>query len=66
MSYAHRRAPRADLPSPATTITNAILARLEAGTRPWVKPWTGGATPRPLPDLNSSSRTNAEHGNISD
>lgn len=48
MSYAHRRAPRADLPSPAATITNAILARLEAGTRPWVKPWTGGATPRPL------------------
>ena len=42
------RAPRADLPSPAQVITDAIIARLEAGTRPWKKPWTGIAAQRPL------------------
>ena len=34
--------------SPAETITNAIIARLEAGVRPWVQPWTGTAISRPL------------------
>lgn len=34
--------------SPAETITAAILERLEAGARPWVKPWTGSAIDRPL------------------
>jgi len=42
------RAPRPDLPSPAQVITDAIIARLEAGTRPWRKPWTGTAPQRPL------------------
>jgi hypothetical protein len=27
--------------SPATRITQEIIARLEAGTKPWVKPWRG-------------------------
>ena len=35
-------------PSPAETITNAIIARLEAGVRPWRQPWTGTAISRPL------------------
>lgn len=35
-------------PLPAARITAAIVARLEAGTRPWVKPWRGAPTPRPL------------------
>lgn len=35
-------------PSPAETITQAIIARLEAGTKPWVKPWSGGTVSRPL------------------
>jgi antirestriction protein ArdC len=35
-------------PSPAETITAAIVERLEAGTRPWVQPWTGGSVSRPL------------------
>jgi hypothetical protein len=34
--------------SPADTITQAIIARLEAGTRPWVQPWTGTSVSRPL------------------
>lgn len=34
--------------SPADTITQAIIARLEAGTRPWVRPWSGAAVSRPL------------------
>ena len=40
--------PRHDLPSPAQTITDAIIARLEAGVRPWKKPWTGAPPLRPL------------------
>lgn len=40
--------PANDRPSPADTITRAIIERLEAGTRPWVRPWTGGAVSRPL------------------
>jgi antirestriction protein ArdC len=35
-------------PSPAETITQAIIERLEAGTRPWVRPWTGAPMSRPL------------------
>jgi len=43
------RSPRsATRPSPADTITQAIIERLESGTRPWVRPWTGGAISRPL------------------
>lgn len=38
----------ADKPSPADTITNAIIDRLEAGVRPWVKPWRPGIGGRPL------------------
>jgi antirestriction protein ArdC len=38
----------ASRPSPAETITAAILERLEAGTRPWVQPWTGASVSRPL------------------
>jgi antirestriction protein ArdC len=34
--------------SPAETITAAIIERLEAGTRPWVQPWTGASVSRPL------------------
>ncbi len=34
--------------SPADTVTQAIIERLEAGTRPWVRPWTGGGSSRPL------------------
>jgi antirestriction protein ArdC len=34
--------------SPAETITALIVERLEAGTRPWVQPWTGAAVSRPL------------------
>ncbi len=45
----HKRdAAGADIPSPAQIITDAIIARLEAGTRPWKKPWTGTAPSRPL------------------
>lgn len=43
-----RFAPRADVPSPAQIITDAILARLEAGTRPWRRPWGQSAIGRPL------------------
>lgn len=35
-------------PTAADTITQAIIARLEAGTRPWVRPWTGTSVSRPL------------------
>jgi antirestriction protein ArdC len=35
-------------PSPAETITAAIIAKLEAGTRPWVQPWSGASVSRPL------------------
>jgi antirestriction protein ArdC len=35
-------------PSPAEIITAAIVERLEAGTRPWVQPWTGASVSRPL------------------
>lgn len=35
-------------PSPADIITGAIIDRLEAGVRPWVKPWRPGLGGRPL------------------
>lgn len=36
-------------PSPAETITRAIIERLEAGVRPWVRPWrSSGEQGRPL------------------
>ena len=34
--------------SPATRITQEIIARLEAGTKPWIKPWRGVSVSRPL------------------
>lgn len=34
--------------SPTTRITQEIIARLEAGTRPWIKPWRGVPVSRPL------------------
>lgn len=37
-----------DKPSPADTITNTIIDKLEAGVRPWIKPWRPGLGGRPL------------------
>ncbi|CAM3041740.1 zincin-like metallopeptidase domain-containing protein [Sphingomonas zeae] len=37
-----------DAPSPAEIITAAIIDRLDAGVRPWVKPWRPGLGGRPL------------------
>ncbi|MXO70031.1 ArdC family protein [Alteraurantiacibacter buctensis] len=34
--------------SPATRITQEIIARLESGTRPWIKPWRGVPVSRPM------------------
>ena len=34
--------------SPVTRITQEIIARLEAGTKPWIKPWRGVPVSRPL------------------
>jgi antirestriction protein ArdC len=34
--------------SPATRITHEIIARLETGTKPWIKPWRGVPQSRPL------------------
>ncbi|MEO0030505.1 MAG: hypothetical protein RIS94_263 [Pseudomonadota bacterium] len=34
--------------SPAARITREIVARLEAGTKPWIRPWRGTTTTRPL------------------
>ncbi len=45
MPYYRTRAAAAARPSPAQTITAALIARLEAGTNPWRKPW---ATPAEL------------------
>lgn len=35
-------------PSAAETITSLIVTKLEAGTRPWIQPWTGAPISRPL------------------
>jgi len=43
-----RTSSRGSAPSPAARITQAIIDRLEAGTKPWVKPWRGVAVSRPL------------------
>lgn len=43
----YRKSDRGGL-SPAARITQEIVARLEAGTRPWVKPWRGVPISRPL------------------
>jgi antirestriction protein ArdC len=43
-----RTTSRASVPSPAARITEAIIARLEAGTKPWIKPWRGAPVSRPL------------------
>ena len=43
-----RYSSRASAPSPAVRITGAIIERLEAGTKPWVKPWRGVPVSRPL------------------
>lgn len=48
MRKPQRYVPRTDVPSPAQVITDAIVARLEAGTQPWRRPWTGAASQRPL------------------
>lgn len=42
------RKPSTSHPSPADTITQAIVERLEAGTRPWIRPWTSAGSSRPL------------------
>lgn len=39
---------RAETVSPAQRITAEIIKRLEEGTRPWVKPWRGVPSARPL------------------
>ena len=36
------------VPSPADRITQEIIARLEAGTKPWIQPWRGIPVARPL------------------
>ena len=45
-----RKSPNAHLAkqSPAARITAAIIEKLEAGTKPWVRPWRGAAPSRPL------------------
>ena len=40
----------------AASITEAILAKLEAGTKPWVQPWTGQPLSRPLRHCGSAYR----------
>ena len=45
------RTPRLARPqsqSPAARITAAIIEKLEAGTKPWVRPWRGASLSRPL------------------
>ncbi len=44
---AYRKPSSAGL-SPATRITQEIIARLEAGTKPWVQSWRGVPVSRPL------------------
>ena len=47
------RQPRSTKPSVAENITNAIIARLEAGARPWVRPWRGAGHARGRRPLRS-------------
>ena len=51
--------------SPATRITQEIIARLEAGTKPWIKPWRGVPVSRPLRADRKSTRLNSSHTDIS-
>lgn len=44
---AYRKSSQGGL-SPATRITQEIIARLEAGTKPWIQPWRGVPVSRPL------------------
>ncbi len=44
---AHRKGQSGGM-SPATRITQEIIARLESGTKPWIKPWRGVPVSRPL------------------
>lgn len=44
---AYRKSTSPGLP-PAARITQEIIARLEAGTKPWVQPWRGVPVSRPL------------------
>jgi antirestriction protein ArdC len=44
---AYRKPSPGGLP-PAARITQEIIARLEAGTKPWVQPWRGVPVSRPL------------------
>lgn len=39
---------QSDAVSPATRITQEIIARLESGTKPWIKPWRGVPVSHPL------------------
>ena len=41
-------ASRSPAQSPAVRITATIIEKLEQGTKPWVKPWRGVPTSRPL------------------
>ena len=41
-------ASRSSAQSPAARITATIIEKLEQGTKPWVKPWRGVPTSRPL------------------
>ena len=45
MSYRKRQSERL---SPAAQITAQIIERLEAGVKPWVRPWRGAPVSRPL------------------
>ena len=42
------RKPNPGAVSPSARITQEIITRLEAGTRPWIKPWRGVPVSRPL------------------
>ena len=41
-------ASRSSAQSPAARITATIIEKLEQGTKPWIKPWRGVPTSRPL------------------
>ena len=45
---AYRKSSTGSTQSPAARITHEIIARLEAGTKPWVQPWRGVPVSRPL------------------
>ena len=45
---AYRKSSTGSTQSPAARITQEIIARLEAGTKPWIQPWRGVPVSRPL------------------